>query len=70
MPELTIEVVDEDPVLLDPLRGAGFDVQAAGSVPGMRRAVADTAIVLPPGYSVRAVRPEETVARVEVHRAA
>src|SRR5262245_19342418 len=38
-PELTIEIVDEDPVLLDALSRAGFTVQAAGSVSGMRRAV-------------------------------
>lgn len=68
--ELTIEVTDDDAVLLSALRRAGFDAQPHRAVLGMRRTAADAPAPRPDGYLVRAIRPDETAARVEVHRAA
>jgi ribosomal protein S18 acetylase RimI-like enzyme len=69
--ELTIEVANGDRVLVAALEQAGFTYQpvAEGGL-GMRHACLPGAPRCPPGYTVRAVRADETLARVEVHRAA
>src|SRR5437016_3415880 len=70
-PQLTIEVANDDHALGTALDRVGFTRQAdAGSGHGMRRPVLTVAPPPVAGYSVRAVQPGETGARVEVHRAA
>lgn len=69
-PWRTVEVSDRDPVILPALRSTGFQLLRGDSVVGMHRSAERDAVVDIEGYVVRAVRPGETSARVEVHRAA
>jgi GNAT superfamily N-acetyltransferase len=71
---LTIGVAHADPALGEAVRAAGFEPGGSdhlvGPVLGMFLAVPAPTPVLPRGYRVRSVRPDELEARVQVHRAA
>lgn len=68
-PPRTVEVSPRDEVMLVALRHAGFQLLPGRPVIGMRRSATSSAVDAD-GYGVRAVEPEETSVRVEVHRAA
>jgi GNAT superfamily N-acetyltransferase len=69
-PELTIELPTGDQAMVTAIREEGFEVRLKASIAGMRRSATNGAFPIPKGYVVRTVRPEETMARVDVHRAA
>ncbi|MBO0686320.1 MAG: GNAT family N-acetyltransferase [Candidatus Dormibacteraeota bacterium] len=69
-PEQTIEIAEADRTLLPALRRAGFGPRHEGTVLGMRHPALHARVAPLDGYVVRPVRPDETEARVEVHRAA
>jgi GNAT superfamily N-acetyltransferase len=67
---LSIDVYDGDTVLASALRRAGFEPQSRARVVGMFRRAHGVASPTHTGYSIRATRPDELDARVDVHRAA
>jgi GNAT superfamily N-acetyltransferase len=70
-PELRVTVYDGDECARWAVTGAGFTADpAAGPAAGMLRSARGHGPVLPDGYRIRSVRPDELDARVEVHRAA
>lgn len=67
--QLTVPVAHGDDVLRERLQRLGFRADPNGPpFHGMFRQAQPDPPVLPPGYHVRATRPTERAARVEVHR--